>query len=35
MEDVFEEVGFRDYTTFYKAFKKEYGISPSQYKGML
>lgn len=35
LENVSEQVGFGDYTTFYKAFKKEYGISPSQYKGMV
>lgn len=35
MEEIAERVGFGDYTTFYKAFKKEYGISPSQYKGMV
>lgn len=35
MEDIFEQVGFGDYTTFYKAFKKEYGISPSQYRNMV
>lgn len=35
MEDIFEQVGFGDYTTFYKAFKKEYGISPSQYRNMI
>lgn len=35
LEKIAEMVGFGDYTTFYKAFKKEYGISPSQYKGMV
>lgn len=29
------EVGFRDYTAFFRAFKKEYGISPNQFKEML
>lgn len=24
--------GFRDYSTFYRAFRKEYGISPKEYK---
>lgn len=27
--------GFTDYSTFYRAFKKEYGISPAAYKKML
>lgn len=29
---VFRQYGFRDYTSFYRAFKKEYGLSPKQYK---
>ena len=29
---VFTLYGFHDYTSFYRAFKKEYGISPKQYK---
>lgn len=32
MEDVALRVGFPDYSTFYRAFKKEYGISPRQYR---
>lgn len=28
---VFEECGFGDYTSFYRAFKSEYGISPRAY----
>ena len=24
--------GFRDYSAFYRAFRKEYGISPSEYR---
>ena len=27
-------VGFLDYSTFYRAFKKEYGISPSEYRNL-
>lgn len=26
--------GFKDYSSFYRAFKKEYGISPKEYKAM-
>lgn len=32
METVGERVGFSDYSSFFRAFKQEYGISPSQYK---
>ena len=32
LESVSDQVGFSDYSTFYKAFKKEYGISPRQYR---
>lgn len=31
MEDVGNAVGFADYSTFYRAFKQEYGISPRQF----
>lgn len=34
MERVSEAVGFADYSTFYRAFKREYGISPTQYRRM-
>lgn len=34
MEAVSEAVGFADYSTFYRAFKREYGISPTQYRRM-
>lgn len=32
LEQVSEQVGFVDYSSFYRAFKQEYGISPRQYK---
>jgi len=31
MEDVCRHIGFKDYSTFYRAFKQEYGISPRQF----
>lgn len=31
LEDVSRAVGFADYSSFYRAFKKEYGITPRQY----
>lgn len=35
LELVSEQVGFQDYSTFYRAFKQEFGISPRQYRKML
>ncbi len=32
MDAVAEKAGFTDYSTFYRAFKQEYSISPNQYK---
>lgn len=32
LESVGEQVGFTDYSAFYRAFKQEYGISPRQYR---
>lgn len=32
IDSIYQKVGFNDYSTFFKAFKKEYGISPTQYK---
>ncbi|MBE5843493.1 MAG: helix-turn-helix domain-containing protein [Butyrivibrio sp.] len=31
---VFERYGFRDYSSFFKAFKKEYGLSPKEYQSL-
>ncbi|MCR5404366.1 MAG: AraC family transcriptional regulator [Butyrivibrio sp.] len=30
----YERFGFRDYSSFFKAFKKEYGMSPKEYQGI-
>ena len=32
LEEVARQVGFRDYSGFYRAFCREYGISPRQYR---
>ena len=32
LELVSQEVGFTDYSTFFRAFKQEYGISPREYR---
>lgn len=32
LEAIAEQVGFFDYSSFYRAFKQEYGISPRQYR---
>jgi len=32
LENVGQQVGFSDYSSFYRAFKQEYGISPRQYR---
>ena len=34
MESVAEKTGFSDYSAFYRAFRKEYGINPRQYRLM-
>ena len=35
MEEAALSCGFCDYTAFYRAFKKEYGISPREYKKLI
>jgi len=35
LESIAEQVGFSDYSSFFRAFKQEYGISPRQYRKML
>lgn len=34
LKQVYENVGYSDYPTFYRAFRKEYGMSPRQMKQM-
>lgn len=34
MEEVARRIGFVDYSTFYRAFKQEYGISPRQFSNL-
>ena len=31
-EQISAQVGFGDYSSFYRAFKREYGISPAEYR---
>lgn len=30
--DIYQQFGFKDYSGFYRAFKKEYGMSPKEYR---
>lgn len=34
LDDVALQIGFQDYSSFYRAFKHEYGISPRQYRNL-
>ena len=34
LESVAVQIGFQDYSSFYRAFKQEYGISPRQYRNL-
>ena len=34
LESISMQIGFKDYSSFYRAFKQEYGISPRQYRQM-
>lgn len=34
IKEAYQLYGFRDYSSFYRAFKKEYGISPKEYQDM-
>jgi AraC-like DNA-binding protein len=35
LETIAKEVGYQDYSTFFRAFKKEFGISPLEYRQQL
>ncbi len=35
LEDAARQVGFADYSGFYRAFKQEYGISPRDYRSLI
>lgn len=32
--EAYQQIGFRDYTSVYRAFKKEYGMSPTEYRNV-
>ena len=34
INEIYQTYGFGDYSSFYRAFKKEYGISPKEYRDM-
>ena len=35
LDSLSTKVGFKDYSTFYRAFKKEFGISPKEYRNLI
>jgi AraC-like DNA-binding protein/mannose-6-phosphate isomerase-like protein (cupin superfamily) len=35
LDSLSTKVGFKDYSTFYRAFKKEFGISPKEYRNLV
>ena len=35
MEEIAIACGFNDYSAFYRAFKKQYGISPREYRTLM
>lgn len=34
ISQIYSRFGFKDYSSFYRAFKKEYGVSPKEYREM-
>jgi len=34
ISDTYLRYGFRDYSAFFRAFRKEYGISPKEFRNM-
>lgn len=35
ISEVYQQFGFKDYSSFYRAFKKEFGLSPKEFKDMI
>lgn len=34
LDDIYHQIGFTNYQTFFRAFKQEFGMSPSEYRNM-